>query len=114
MEPDEIESLVIRKLTNCLTEDEDRELQEHLKSDADLRNRYNHFEKIFLNSGKLHLNKGLSREVRWQTLQHRMRLEQRPVSMRNSRNRLWYYAAAALFLIMITVYRFWPDPSLEF
>jgi transmembrane sensor len=112
MEQDEIESLVIRKLTNTLTDDEDRELQEHLKNDAELQNRYNHFEKIFLNSGKLRLSKGLSREARWKTLQQRMQQEQKPASTGNSRKRLWHYAAA-IFLIMITVYRLWPDQSLE-
>jgi transmembrane sensor len=110
MEQQEIEFLAIRKLTNSLSKSEEKKLQDILATHPELKLQYEHFEKIFNESGKLSVKKGLSGTERWKNIQEKIQAETntkpsaRPVYSKH----LWYYAAAAVLIIMTSLYIYWP------
>lgn len=102
IENSELDSLIVKKLTNTLSAEEEVRLNTLLRENPIAQDYYNSYARLWETSGHVKLQKGLSRDIRWSNLQTRIQNDQTEKSGPSLRI-LMRYAAIFGAVVMVAV-----------
>jgi transmembrane sensor len=103
------DDLIIKKLTESLSADEESRLNKHLASDSEMQERFVQFQKLWNESDHLQLRSGLAPEARWNSLQEKIHQDHAKKSPRSHKTILRYAMAAVVLLFIL--FLFYPHTS---
>jgi len=107
----EWDSLLHKKLTNTLSEEEGFAFDRQLQTDSTKRAEYDHVNRLWMATGKLTLQKGQSRDVRWKNLTEKIQSEEK-VKPLYARPWIRYAASLAAILVLASMYMLITRPRL--
>jgi ferric-dicitrate binding protein FerR (iron transport regulator) len=113
MDQELLDTLIIKKLSGTISTDDQRLLERFLAENQEASQKYDQYTKLWNATGKVTAPTGLSRDIRWQTLQKKISTVS--PEKNNARQLSWprYAAVLAVFAALIFVYNILPQRNLK-